>query len=180
MTSLRYFSRWLAVRVGNKWGVVRPNGTVMIEPQFDAVDAFSDALLKVKIGKKWGLVNHRGKLALKPKYDEIRLLREGLGVVRAGNRWGIIYRKIDEGEEDALDEKILWGLVKPRFDEIRGLNVAECKPCDAIDEEEEAHGQHPGYSLPADEEHHDDDDLDPYGNPWPDWEHMDIGGEPGD
>ena len=49
-----------------KWGFIDKTGKIIINPQFDEVDFFSEGLCAVKIGNKWGYIDKKGKYAWNP------------------------------------------------------------------------------------------------------------------
>lgn len=55
---------------------------VVIQPQFDGANAFSDGLAQVKVGKKWGYIDKTGKFIIQPQYDEADDFHDGLALVR--------------------------------------------------------------------------------------------------
>ncbi len=56
---------------------------VVIQPQFDAADSFSEGLAQVKIGNKWGYIDKTGKLVIPPQFDEANAFSAGLALVKS-------------------------------------------------------------------------------------------------
>ena len=71
-------------------------GTIVINPQFDSADAFSDGLAAVRIGDdktgKWGFIDKTGRIAINLQFDESRSFSDGLAMVRIGGKEGYIAR----------------------------------------------------------------------------------------
>jgi hypothetical protein len=73
-------------------------GQIVINPQFDAADAFSEGLAAVRIGDdktgKWGFIDETGKYVVNPQFDFAYSFAEGLARVRTGDsvsgKWGYI------------------------------------------------------------------------------------------
>ncbi|HEY9602120.1 MAG TPA: family 10 glycosylhydrolase, partial [Allocoleopsis sp.] len=55
---------------------------VVIQPQFEQADAFSEGLARVKTGDKWGYIDPKGKFAIPAQLDEANSFSEGLALVR--------------------------------------------------------------------------------------------------
>jgi len=55
---------------------------VVIPPQFEQADSFSEGLARVKIGDKWGYIDNKGKYVIQPQLDEAQPFSEGLALVR--------------------------------------------------------------------------------------------------
>jgi hypothetical protein len=55
---------------------------VVIQPQFDEAEAFSEGLARVKIADKWGYIDKTGKLVISPQFDEAEAFSEGVALIR--------------------------------------------------------------------------------------------------
>ena len=51
------------------YGFINTKGEVIIEPQFDSADAFSEGLSKIGIGGKFGYINRNGEIVIEPQFD---------------------------------------------------------------------------------------------------------------
>jgi len=73
-------------------------GQIVINPQFDAAQNFSEGLAAVRIGDdttgKWGFIDEGGALVINPQFDLAASFIDGLAIVRIGDsksgKWGFI------------------------------------------------------------------------------------------
>jgi hypothetical protein len=73
-------------------------GTMVINPQFDEAQPFSEGLAAVRIGGeedgKWGFIDKSGKFVINPQFDKTDDFSEGLAPARLGDektgKWGYI------------------------------------------------------------------------------------------
>jgi len=92
-------SNWAAVKKNGKWGFIDAAGNVMLNPQYDDAESFSQHLAAVKVGQKWGYVSLYGELVIGPIFDQAKSFSQGCAPVRTGEGWQII--TLVEYEEDA-------------------------------------------------------------------------------
>lgn len=59
---------------------------VVIQPQFDAAESFSEGMAQVKIGNKWGYIDKTGKLVIPPQFDEAKAFSAGLALVKSPSK----------------------------------------------------------------------------------------------
>ena len=71
-------------------------GTIVINPQFDWAESFSDGLAPVRIGDDttgtWGFIDKTGHFVINPQFDWADAFSDGLAVVRIVDKWGYIAR----------------------------------------------------------------------------------------
>ena len=107
----------LVIREGNRFGYIDLNGDVVVRPEFDYLNQYSEGKGAFNIGGKvsgwnmptdgkWGFINGFGQIVINPKYDpppvsgapynfsglayamnEAYIFSEGLAPVRMGNEW---------------------------------------------------------------------------------------------
>lgn len=89
-----------------KWGFIANIGQMMIKPQFNYAEDFSEGLAAFKSGGKWGFIDRTGKVVIKPQFEEVRDFLEGRAAFKSSNKWGFI---------DTTGRVI----IAPQFDEVR-------------------------------------------------------------
>ena len=58
------------IQQNNKWGFIDNTGKVVIEPQFEFVDKFSDGLALVNVGnRKMGYIDSSGQFVINPQFN---------------------------------------------------------------------------------------------------------------
>ena len=88
--------RLLPVKVSAKWGYVSEKGQLVITPQFDDAERFSEDRAVVCIGKpcdwfakpgdsRWGFIDTAGKMVVTPQYGAASGFKEGLASVCSGD-----------------------------------------------------------------------------------------------
>src|SRR5437016_2105383 len=63
---------------------------IVIKPQFDEADSFSEGLAAVRVGAKFGYVDKQGMIVIKPQFDFAGAFSEGLAGVGIGSKIGYI------------------------------------------------------------------------------------------
>lgn len=76
-----------------KIGFINKLGQIVIKPQFDEVNDFSENLAVVQINNKWGYINTKGDFVIKPIYDEANSFSDGLAIVKLDEKYGAINKK---------------------------------------------------------------------------------------
>lgn len=91
----------------NAFGFLDKTGKLVVEPQFERADNFSEGLCPVRINEKWGYIDKTGRIVIEPKYDWARKFSEGLGRVTIGAKTGFIDKTgnmvIEPEEQDVYD-----------------------------------------------------------------------------
>lgn len=89
------FSNGLTVFYGDdrKCGFVDASGKVIVKPEFEDADDFSDNLAPVKINGKFGYINPEGKFVIPPKFTSAGRFSSGLAAAVAGGKCGYIDKK---------------------------------------------------------------------------------------
>ncbi len=110
--AIRFYKEGLAPLLRNgKWGFIDEQAKVIVEPQFDFVDDFSEGLAAVNVGGlpsvkaptypfeidggKWGYIDRKGRMAIKTIFDGVGQFREGLAPIQIDDDWGYIDNKGD-------------------------------------------------------------------------------------
>ncbi|MEP0886235.1 WG repeat-containing protein [Trichocoleus sp. ST-U3] len=117
-----FASPLLPVKVDHKWGYIDKTGQVVIQPQFDEANLFSEGLTAVRIGSKWGYINQTGEVIIQPQFDSPGEFYEGLLAVEIGDKWGYIDKTgqvVIQPQFDSADE-FSEGLAAVRISDKRG------------------------------------------------------------
>lgn len=79
-----FFAEGLAaVRNSNdKWGFVNTQGEMVITPQYDDAQAFSEGLAAVRMGNKYGYINHEGQYVINPQFHGVDAFSCGYAFVK--------------------------------------------------------------------------------------------------
>jgi hypothetical protein len=89
------------VREGHKWGYADQTGKLVIQPQFDEAEPFSEGLARVKAGGsyvrgsdvlgapfvdggRWGFINEEGVMVIKPRFYSAENFVNGRAYVSIG------------------------------------------------------------------------------------------------
>jgi WD40 repeat protein len=101
---------------GIKGGYIDKTGQVVIKPQFDIANNFSEGLACVGIGHskpKYGYIDKTGQVVIKPQFDIANNFSEGLACV------GFVDSKIKYGYIDKTGKVV----IKPQFDSFRDFHL---------------------------------------------------------
>jgi hypothetical protein len=75
-----------AVTIRGKKGFINTSGEVVIQPQFQDTQEFSEGLCAVRIEGRYGFVNTKGELSIPAIYDYATIFKEGLALVYLDGR----------------------------------------------------------------------------------------------
>ncbi|MCL6097741.1 MAG: WG repeat-containing protein [Bacteroidetes bacterium] len=87
--------RLLPVQVNGVWGFINLAGKIVITPQFDSAEEFSEGLAAVQVGDAWGYADSTGLIIINPEYDYAGKFSDGLAVVQADGNFGYINKSGD-------------------------------------------------------------------------------------
>ena len=80
----------VVVKLGEKYGCVSLNDSVIAPMIYDSIDYFSDGLAPVSIGGKWGYIDQQGKQVIECQFDWVSPFYEGTAIVgRDDDKWCI-------------------------------------------------------------------------------------------
>lgn len=77
------------IRENGKFGFIDKSGKVVIKPQFDSAEDFSEGLAQVSSSDKpgkYGYVDTTGKMVISPQFDKADSFSEGLALVEADGK----------------------------------------------------------------------------------------------
>ncbi len=80
----------IKIRMGDKWGLIKYNGEVLIEPGYEDINSQINKLHIVKINGKYGVIDLEEKLMLEPIYDQIDYYNEEESLVKLNGEWGLL------------------------------------------------------------------------------------------
>ena len=83
----------VAVQQDRQWGFMDAKGNYVVEPQFDAIGAYSGGVIAVQQGGQWGFIDARGKYVIDPQFDGIGAYSGGVIAVRQGRQMGVYRRE---------------------------------------------------------------------------------------
>lgn len=75
------------------WGFIDKSGNIVINPQFDEVNFFSEGLAPVKLSDSWGFIDKRGDYVINPQFDYVSPFINGLALFVQNNQYGYIDHK---------------------------------------------------------------------------------------
>ncbi|MBQ3658040.1 MAG: WG repeat-containing protein [Bacteroidales bacterium] len=77
----------------NKYGFCDLKGNMVINPQFNNANDFSEGLCAVSDGSKWGFIDKDGKFVINPQFEEAANFSDGLCRIKQGGKYGFIDKK---------------------------------------------------------------------------------------
>lgn len=81
----------LPVVVNGKWGIINPQGNILIKPQYDFMPKFDEfGLATIIRNGKLGIIDSMGTTVISSQYDDIRIIDQQLYLVSNNGSWGII------------------------------------------------------------------------------------------
>jgi hypothetical protein len=82
--------RYFTIRQKDRWGFINDTGRVVIPPQFEWVENFSNGAAAVGRDEKAGFVNKRGDVIVPIIYDDVLSFSHGYAVVVRDDKHGIV------------------------------------------------------------------------------------------
>jgi hypothetical protein len=78
------------IRDGRKFGFINRSGTVVVQPQYDAVGECREGRIRVTVGSLSGYMDTTGKLVIEARYDTAGEFKNERAVVRMGDKYELI------------------------------------------------------------------------------------------
>lgn len=128
LRSLRFSEGLLPYRQADRWGFMKDDGTVAVNPQFDAVGPFAEGLAVVLVKNRQGFIDRTGTLVVQPAYEAAySFSADRAAVWPSADRCGYIDREgrfvinpiyklclpFGSGIGVVVDEDDRWGAVDP-------------------------------------------------------------------
>ena len=76
--------------MASKYGFIDKSGKVVIEPQFDDAEPFSEGLAQVEKDGKYGFIDKSGKVVIEPQFDDANPFSEGFAWVEKDDKYFFI------------------------------------------------------------------------------------------
>ena len=86
-------TEWLfPIQQNDQWGFINAAGEIVIEPQFDIVNRFSEnrAPFGSRSNGKWGFIDAAGQVVVEPRFDNAYPFFGGRARIKQGNRSGFV------------------------------------------------------------------------------------------
>ena len=110
--------RLFPIALDGKWGLMRADGRVVVEPRFDWVDEYSEGFARFAVGGepviwlgdprhdggKWGFVDARGQVVIPARFDGAQSFHGGLAATQTDDKQGFIDRTGAFAIRPAYDE----------------------------------------------------------------------------
>ena len=90
------------------YGLLAKNGIWIVEPIWEAVEAFSEGRAAVESGGKWGFIDENGTLVIDYKFREVGSFHCGRAIARSAASYGYIDVNGDIGvSQDVYKRQII-------------------------------------------------------------------------
>ncbi|HMM81506.1 MAG TPA: WG repeat-containing protein [Pyrinomonadaceae bacterium] len=73
-----------------KVGIMDNTGRILLSPEYDAVEPFSEGLAAFQNAELWGYLDMSGKPAIRAQFDAAKSFASGLAAVEINGKWGFI------------------------------------------------------------------------------------------
>jgi len=74
------------IKQNDKYGYIDKTGRIVIAPQFQKADNFSNEFANVQVDGKWGYIDKSGKIVIRPQFDEAKAFNEALAGVKVDGK----------------------------------------------------------------------------------------------
>ena len=79
--------------IEKKWGYMNDQGKMVIKPQYEKADYFSEGLAPVMMDGQVGYIDKTGKVVIPARYDDGWAFKNGIAGVMIGKRLGYINKE---------------------------------------------------------------------------------------
>lgn len=85
-----------AVKIGEKWGFINMDGQMVIEPQYENAEAYSNGLAPVQTVSGWGYIDRNNELVIWDSFMEAHAFYKGVAPVKENGYWTVIELNVKE------------------------------------------------------------------------------------
>lgn len=78
------------VSIANRWGLLKPNGSYLVNPEYDAINEFVNGYAIVVKDNKYGFINTAGQVIIAPQFEDVSSFKNGLAIAKKDNLYGFI------------------------------------------------------------------------------------------
>ncbi|MGH9549916.1 MAG: WG repeat-containing protein, partial [Terriglobales bacterium] len=80
-------------KTGIGWGFIDKKGYLIVPPQFEAVQPYTEGLAAVVANGHWGFVDAGGNMVIAPRFENAQQFSGGYAAVSDHDKWGFIDNK---------------------------------------------------------------------------------------
>ncbi len=99
------------ISVDNLWGLLKPDGTYLVPPEYDAINEFVNDFAIITKDAQYGFINTQGDLVVAPQFEDVSSFHEGLAIAKRNGLYGFIQTS---GRF----------VIPPKFDHVKPFNQA--------------------------------------------------------
>lgn len=78
------------ISIANRWGLLKPNGSYLVQPEYDAINEFVNGYAIVVKDNKYGFINTAGQVIISPQFEDVSSFKDGLAIAKKDNLYGFI------------------------------------------------------------------------------------------
>lgn len=78
------------ISIANRWGLLRPDGSYLVQPEYDAINEFVNGYAIIVKDNKYGFINTAGEVIIEPQFDDVSSFKDGLAIAKKDNMYGFI------------------------------------------------------------------------------------------
>ena len=79
------------ISVSNLWGLLKPDGTYLVPPEYDAINEFVNGFAIITKDGQYGFINTKGELVVEPQFEDVSSFNEGLAIAKHNGFYGFIH-----------------------------------------------------------------------------------------
>lgn len=78
------------ISINGLWGLLSPNGSYLVQPEFDAINEFVNGYAIVSKDGVYGFINTKGELIIEPQFEDVSSFKEGVAIAKKNGLYGYI------------------------------------------------------------------------------------------